>query len=105
MGDGVGDGDGKDVGDTEGVGDGEGSEEGVGDTETVGLGAAFEATLRQINFFPDLTQMNDCPEALAFLPNFPQTAPDFGVAAIVGATKDRDNAAIRIEDASSFLLT
>lgn len=105
MGDGVRDGDGEEVGDTAGDGDGEDSGEGVGDTETVGLGAGFDATLRQINLFPDFTQMNDCPEALAFLPNFPQAAPDFGVTAIVGATKDMDNAAIRIEVASVFLRT
>jgi hypothetical protein len=69
----VGDGDGEavGVGVGEGVADGDG--EGVADVEAVGLGSA--TPLFQTNFFPDLTQVNLFPFAVAVLPIFLQGSP------------------------------
>ena len=76
-----------------GVGVGVGSGVGVGIGVTTGVGFLITTPLFQTRFFPDLTQVNFFPTAVAVAPALVHFDPALGVAAWTGATRDKSKKA------------
>ena len=94
VGVGVGIGIGVDVGVGVGVGGGDGSGVGVGVATGDGFGAAalIVTPLFHTSFFPDLTQVNFFPEAVAVTPALVHFAPAFTAAKVGAEIRDKDSA-------------